>query len=190
MQPLLLGKFCFVQIAEPSRDCLDAYQAARGELVATCDRINSRFCAAAVQPIRLLERHHEPAEVYRYYRAADFCYVGSLRDGMNLVAKEFAAARCDERGVLVLSQFAGAAQQLRAALMVNPLRTDESAATIARALSMPAVEQAMRMRVLRENVTAFDASWWATQLVEDAALTSVASAGRTRAGEQLSIAVA
>ncbi len=89
---------------------------------------------------------------------------------MNLVAKEFVSAREDERGVLVLSQFAGAARQLRAALLVNPLRIDQSAAALGEALTMPAIEQAKRMRVLRANVETFDASWWARRMVHDAML--------------------
>jgi trehalose-6-phosphate synthase len=164
----LVGQFAFVQVAEPSRDSLAAYRAARAQLLDTSARINARFGAPSVLPIRLLERHHEPAEVYRYYRAADFCFVGSRHDGMNLVAKEFVSARSDERGVLVLSQFTGAAQQLRAALLVNPLRIDQSAQAIARALEMPAIEQAKRIRAMRANVLSFDASWWAKQLVNDA----------------------
>jgi trehalose 6-phosphate synthase len=167
-QPDLVGQFAFVQIAEPSRDCLAAYRLARAQAVATCERVNARFGTAAGLPIRFLETHHEPEDVYRYYRAADFCYVGSLHDGMNLVAKEFVAARSDERGVLILSQFAGAARQLRAAVMVNPLRIDQCAEAIAGALRMPPIEQAKRMRILRANVTSFDASWWATQMVDDA----------------------
>jgi trehalose 6-phosphate synthase len=167
-QPALAGQFAFIQIAEPSRDCLDAYRTARSEVVATSERINARFGTGAVLPIRLLERHHEPADVYRYYRAADFCYVASLHDGMNLVAKEFVSARSDERGVLVLSQFAGAGRQLRAALLVNPLRIAQSADAIAQALCMPPIEQAKRMRVLRDNVRSFDASWWARQMINDA----------------------
>jgi trehalose 6-phosphate synthase len=167
LRPDLVGKFAFLQVAEPSRDCLAAYRAARDQAIEACARINARFAAAAVQPIWFLERHHEPAEVYRYYRAADVCYVGSLHDGMNLVAKEFVAARSDERGALVLSQFAGAAHQLRAALVVNPYRVDQSAAAIAQALEMPSIEQAKRMQILRANVTAFDASWWAGQMVEE-----------------------
>jgi trehalose 6-phosphate synthase len=168
MQPELVGHFAFVQVAEPSRDCLAPYRAARAQVVETCERVNRRFGGAGVLPIRLLEHHHEPAEVYRYYRAADFCYVGSLHDGMNLVAKEFVAARDDERGVLVLSEFAGAARQLRAALLVNPLRIDQSAGVISTALRMPPIEQAKRMQVLRANVMTFDAQWWASQMVEDA----------------------
>ena len=167
-QPELVGRFAFIQVAEPSRDSLTAYRDARAQVIQTCERVNARFGTPAAQPIRLLEQHHEPADVYRYYRAADFCYVGSLHDGMNLVAKEFVAARSDERGVLVLSQFAGAAQQLRAAVLVNPSRIDQSAAAISTALGMHPIEQAKRMRLLRANVTSFDASWWAGQMMDDA----------------------
>jgi trehalose 6-phosphate synthase len=161
-------RFAFVQIAEPSRDCLPAYRAARAQLLATSERVNARFGTPSSPCIRLIEEHHEPVDVYRYYRAADFCYVGSLHDGMNLVAKEFVSAREDERGVLVLSEFAGAARQLRAALLVNPYRVDRSAETLAQAIRMPAVEQAKRMRVLRANVEGFDATWWGQQMIADA----------------------
>ena len=173
----------FVQVAEPSRDCLPAYRAARTQLLETSQRINARFGRDSYPPIRLLEEHHEPADVYRYYRSADLCHVGSLHDGMNLVAKEFVSAREDERGVLVLSQFAGAARQLRAALLVNPLRIDQSAAALGEALTMPAIEQAKRMRVLRANVETFDASWWARRMVHDAMLQL--QVGRSVAGTNL-----
>ena len=189
-QPELVGQFAFVQVAEPSRDCLAAYRAARAQLIDTAARINARFATPSVLPIRLLEQHHEPAEVYRYYRAADFCYVGSRHDGMNLVAKEFVSARSDERGVLVLSQFTGAAQQLRAALLVNPLRIDQSAQAIAQALRMPAIEQAKRMRVLRASVMSFDASWWARQMVDDAARRCRRSGQREHSGQHWAPAVA
>ena len=169
VQPELVGRFAFIQVAEPSRDCLAAYRAARAEVIETSERINARFAIQSVQPIRLLEHRHDPADVYRYYRAADFCYVGSLHDGMNLVAKEFVSARSDERGVLVLSQFAGAAQQLRAAVLVNPFRIGQTADAISNALRMPPIEQLKRMRLLRTNVAVFDASWWASQMVDDVA---------------------
>jgi len=131
--------------------------------------VNARFGAGPYKPILLLETHHDAPDVYRLYRAADLCYVGSLHDGMNLVAKEFVAARDDERGTLILSEFAGAARQLRAALLINPRDADECADALSRALDMPWAEQAARMRVLRENVSACDASWWARQLMSDAA---------------------
>lgn len=163
------GHFVFAQIAEPSRDCLPAYQATRAELVATATRVNARFGKGAYKPILLLEKRHDAGDVYRFYRAADLCYVGSLHDGMNLVAKEFVEAREDEHGVLILSEFAGAARQLRAALLINPHDTEASADALARGLEMPFVEQATRMRVLRANVAAFDVTWWARQLMSDAA---------------------
>jgi trehalose 6-phosphate synthase len=168
LRPELRGHFVFVQVAEPSRDCLPAYRAARAQLLETSERVNARFGTRSYRPIQVLEAHHEPVEVYRFYRAADLCYVASLHDGMNLVAKEFVAARDDQQGVLVLSQFAGAAQQLRAALLVNPSDIDRSAGVLVEALGMSIAEQSKRMRLLRDNVATYDASWWARQLIQDA----------------------
>jgi len=159
------GRFTFVQVAEPSRECLPEYQLAREQIIATAERVNARFGAGANVPIVLQLSHYEPAEVYRLYRAADVCYVGSLRDGMNLVAKEFVLARHDERGVLVLSEFAGASEQLQAALLIDPYSVDASA--LARALTMPDVEQSKRMRIMRATVARFDATWWAERLLAD-----------------------
>jgi trehalose 6-phosphate synthase len=151
------GRLVFVQIAEPSRECLPAYRAARTQLLEISERVNQRFGDGTYRPIRVLDTHHAALDVYRYYRAADFCYVGSLRDGMNLVAKEFVCARNDLKGVLVLSEFAGAAQQLDAALHVNPYQVDAAAAVLARALSMPEPEQSTRMQAMRNVVTTFAA---------------------------------
>ena len=167
-RPELRGRFAFVQVAEPSRDCLPQYRAARSVLLETTGRVNARFGSTSCRPIYLLEEHHEPADVYRLYRSADVCVVASLRDGMNLVAKEFVSARDDEQGVLVLSRFAGAAQQLRAALLVNSADERETAAAIDTALQMPRSEQSRRMKQLRRNVAAFDAAWWAKRLISDA----------------------
>ena len=99
-KPSLSGRFVFVQLAEPSRECIRAYQLTRDACIETAARINSRFGAGDWQPIRLLEAHHSSATVARFLRAADVCYVGSLHDGMNLVGKEFVRERDDERGVL------------------------------------------------------------------------------------------
>ena len=167
-QPLFRERFVFVQIAEPSRECLPAYRTARAQLVETADRVNKRFGTDIYRPIVLLEAHHEPNEVYRMYRAADICFVGSLHDGMNLVAKEFVGARDDERGVLVLSQFAGAAQQLSGALLMNPFAAGESADILAQALCMSDAEQSTRMRLMRDIVEKSDTYWWANRLLEDA----------------------
>jgi len=148
-RPELVGRFAFVQIAEPSRSCLQAYRDIRAKVMTTAERINARFGAGSYRPIVLLESRYEPQEVYRFLRAADLCYVGSLHDGMNLVAKEFVSARDDERGVLILSRFTGAARQLIEALIVNPYAIDETARALADALSMRAGEQSRRMRRMR-----------------------------------------
>jgi trehalose 6-phosphate synthase len=167
-RPDVRPHFAFIQVAEPSRQCLSEYLNTRAQLEETARRVNARFGANGHQPIRLLEVHHEPAEVYELYRAADFCYVGSLHDGMNLVAKEFVCARTDERGFLVLSEFTGAARQLRAAVLVDPYAIDGTAHTLGRVLAMPPSEQAHRMRLLRANVSKFDSRWWRERLFEDA----------------------
>jgi trehalose 6-phosphate synthase len=168
MRPEMRGRLVFVQVAEPSRDALPAYRTIKAEIEAATQRINARFGSGSYQPVLLRERHHDAAEVYTLYRAADFCYVGSLHDGMNLVAKEFVCARTDERGVLVLSRFAGAANQLRDALMVNPGRIEASAATLSDALAMSAREQTERMRRMRTIVAAYDTRWWASRILGDA----------------------
>ena len=176
--PRFRERFVFVQIAEPSRECLTVYRTARAQLVETAQRVNTRFGTDRYRPIVLLEAHHEPHDVYRLYRGADVCYVGSLDDGMNLVAKEFVGARDDERGVLVLSQFAGAAQQLSGALLVNPYAVDESADVLAQGLCMSDAEQSTRMRLMRHVVEKFDSSWWSNRLLEDAL--AVKSGSHTR----------
>lgn len=167
--PEFRRRFVFVQLAEPSRACLPAYRDLRSQLLTTADRINMRFGVDRYQPIVLLEAHHEPEEVYRFLRAADVCYVGSLHDGMNLVAKEFVSARDDDRGVLILSRFAGAAGQLTGALIVNPYAIDDSAHVLVKALNMPDNEQSRRMRTMRSTVAEFSTYWWAGQMLEDAA---------------------
>jgi trehalose 6-phosphate synthase len=158
-----------IQIAEPSRDGLPAYRHYRSRLLETIDRINRRFGTEGYRPVVLLESHHEPADVYRFFRAADICYVGSLHDGMNVVAKEFVSARDDERGVLVLSKFTGAARRLTEALIVNPYDIDGSAGVLAEALRMTDPEQASRIRAMRSIVAEFNAYRWAAEMMADAA---------------------
>ena len=132
-------------------------------------RINTRFAEAAYPPIIFLDDHHEPEQVYEYYRASELCVVSSLHDGMNLVAKEFVSARDDESGVLVLSQFTGAARELPEALIVNPYDTDECAAALYMALSMPEGEQRARMRMMRSLIREFNVFRWAGRMLIDAA---------------------
>jgi trehalose 6-phosphate synthase len=166
--PELRGRFVFVQVAEPSRECLPAYRECRARLLATADRINLRFGTHGCPPIVLLETHHEPADVYRFLRAADLCYVGSLHDGMNLVAKEFVAARDDLSGVLILSEFAGAARELTTALIVNPYAVEASAEALVQALGMSCEEQATRMYAMREVVGHANTHRWAAEMSADA----------------------
>ena len=167
-RPDLRQRFVFVQIAQPSRDALPAYRQTQERLFSAAERINQRFSGGA-QPIVLLPSYYDQGAIARYMRAADFCYVGSLHDGMNLVSKEFVAARDDDRGVLVLSAYAGASHELRDALIVNPYDREQSARSLAAAIDMPVLQQRFRMRRLRRAVASFDARAWATRLLEDVA---------------------
>jgi trehalose 6-phosphate synthase len=167
-RPDLLGRFWFAQIAAPSRTLIDRYRAFGEEVEAIAARINARFTQGVRPPIVLLHEHHDPPDVFRFYRAADLCYVSSLHDGMNLVAKEFVAARDDLRGVLVLSRFTGAARELTEALLVNPYDLDEASAALAAALAMPEGEQEERMLSLRTLVSEFNVFRWAGRMLLDA----------------------
>jgi trehalose 6-phosphate synthase len=120
-------------------------------------------------PLVLKVEHHDPEQIYEYYRACDVCFVSSLHDGMNLVAKEFIASRDDERGVLLLSQFTGASRELAEALIVNPYNVDQCAAALHIALTMPAAEQRDRMRSMRAITQEFNVYRWAGRMLLDAA---------------------
>jgi trehalose 6-phosphate synthase len=167
--PALRGRFTFVQLAAPSRAIIERYRQLNESVEALAERINRRFGAGTYRPIVLSRAHHEPPTVFRYYRAADVCYVSSLHDGMNLVAKEFVAARDDEQGVLVLSQFTGAARELTEALVVNPYDLDEASAALSAALAMSPAEQRERMRAMRSFVSEFNVYRWGGRMLVDAA---------------------
>jgi len=167
--PEFHGRFTFIQLAAPSRTLIERYRQLNESVEKLAARINQRFSQGSYRPIILHRSHHEPPVVFRYYRAADLCYVSSLHDGMNLVAKEFVAAREDERGVLVLSEFTGAARELTEALIVNPYDTDEASAALATALTMSADEQRERIRSMRAFLAEFNVYRWAGRMLEDAA---------------------
>jgi trehalose 6-phosphate synthase len=169
LEPQWIGRFTFVQIAAPSRGMITDYRDYAQRVRTVVDEINGRFPHARHPPIILLAEHHEAESVYEHFRAADLCFVSSLHDGMNLVAKEFVAARDDQRGVLVLSQFAGASRELPEALIVNPYDADECAAALHLALTMPADEQRARMRLMRGLVAEFNVYRWAGRMLIDAA---------------------
>jgi trehalose 6-phosphate synthase len=165
----LQGRFTFIQLAAPSRTAIERYRQLNENVERLAARINARFAQGSYLPIILHIAHHEPPTVFRYYRAADVCYVSSLHDGMNLVAKEFVAAREDERGVLVLSQFTGAARELPEALIVNPYNIDEASSALASALNMSPNEQRERMRSMRAILAEFNVYRWAGRMLVDAA---------------------
>ncbi|MBL8384137.1 MAG: trehalose-6-phosphate synthase [Burkholderiales bacterium] len=169
LEPRWIGRFGFVQIAAPSRSSIDEYQEFEARVRAEAARINARFGGAGYRPITLRIEHHDAASVYRHYRACDLCFVSSLHDGMNLVAKEFLAARDDGAGVLVLSQFAGAARELTEALIVNPYDVEQCAAALAMALAMPEEEQRARMKSMRALVQGFNVYRGAGRMLLDAA---------------------
>lgn len=167
--PAYRGALGFVQVAQPSRQQLPAYKDLRERVLALVRRVNDRFSTASWSPIHLIERHVSQAEVYRLLRAADVCYVGSLHDGMNLVAKEFVAARSDQDGVLVLSAFAGAARELEDAILVNPYDIEQTANALDEALTMGRELRRARMRRMRVCVSSWTSAEWAAKILADAA---------------------
>ena len=166
--PEWIGRFVLLQVAAPSRSKLAAYQDIQKESAAVADRINARFGRGSYRPIILVAQHHEPEQVYELFRAADLAIASSLHDGMNLVAKEFVAARDDEQGVLILSNFAGASRELLEALTVNPFDARATADAIDHALRMTSDQKRERMRLMRESVRDNNVYYWAGRMLLDA----------------------
>jgi len=181
--PVYRRQFVFVQIGAPSRTHLKRYKDLLDEVEMEAERINRRFQSTDWRPIVFLKRQHSHAEVQRYYRAADLCLVTSLHDGMNLVAKEFLAARSDEDGVLVLSCFTGAARELRDALIVNPYDVEQTAEAIRAALEMDPRERKERMQHMRRQVREQNIYRWAGDLIGQLCEFRVVSPKATEKGE-------
>jgi trehalose 6-phosphate synthase/phosphatase len=163
--PELCEHVRMVQVAVPSRTGVGAYQGLRETVDSLVGRINGRFATSTWSPVRYLARGLAPPEVTALYRAADVLVVTPIRDGMNLVAKEFIAARTDGDGVLVLSEFTGAAAELAEAVLVNPYDLEGSADALWRALQMPAEERRIRMAALRARVETYDVHRWAREFL-------------------------
>jgi trehalose-6-phosphate synthase len=163
--PRYQGQFTFVQIGAPSRSHLKRYHDLEVEIEAEAARINWRFQRDKWKPIVLLKRQHSHAEIQPYYKAADVCMVTSLHDGMNLVAKEFVAARGDQSGVLILSIFTGAANELGDALQVNPYDIDQMAEALRAAMEMDPEEKQKRMKRMRRTVLEHNVYCWAANLI-------------------------
>jgi alpha,alpha-trehalose-phosphate synthase [UDP-forming] len=162
--PEFRGQLVFVQIGVPSRAEIPSYQALDDEIAHLTDQINQRWGTETWKPIALCKDQYDGASMVALHRLANFCVVSSLHDGMNLVAKEFAASRTDEDGVLVLSRFAGAAREMSGALLVNPFAIEELAAAYRDALKMPEEERKRRMRKLRAQVSQNNIYRWASEL--------------------------
>lgn len=163
--PELLGRFTFVELGAPSRTHIKRYHDLMAELDECVDKINWRFQTKTWRPIIFLKAHHNHATVNKYYEAADVCAVTSLHDGMNLVAKEFIVSRSDEDGVLILSEFTGAAHELHEALIVNPYDIEGLADSMHQALTMSVNERKERMRALRRMVRERNVYRWAATII-------------------------
>jgi trehalose 6-phosphate synthase len=165
--PENLGRATLIQIASPSREAVDAYAALRLELESLSGAINSEFGELDWMPMRSIHRNVARKRLPGLYRAAAVALVTPLRDGMNLVAKEFVAAQDpDDPGVLVLSRFAGAAEQMQEALLVNPYDTAQTAETIQQALQMPLSERQRRHQALLAGIRAQDVHGWRRQFLD------------------------
>jgi trehalose-6-phosphate synthase len=163
------GRISLLQIAAPSRSTLPAYQALQEQTYGEVTRINAKFGEGDWLPIVLIDKHQEPERVFELYRAADFCLVNSLHDGMNLVAKEFVASRDDEDGVLILSTFAGASRELAEAVLINPFDVNETAEAMEIAMRMGRDERRDRMSLMRRTVKENNVYRWAGRMLMDAA---------------------
>jgi trehalose 6-phosphate synthase/phosphatase len=166
-EPALKSTVHFIQLAVPTREKVEAYADLRRSVNELVGRINSQHGSPTGSPLQLLYRTVSDHELLALYRTADVMLVTPLRDGMNLVAKEYVASRVSNDGVLVLSEFAGAAAELDTALTVNPYDLDAVARTIRRALSMTKEEQTLRMRRMRDRVRQATADLWARDFTDD-----------------------
>jgi len=165
-RPDLRGHLTFVQIGVPSRSELESYASMEAEIGAMVAELNRRHTVGDVPLVAYHTSALGVSSLVALYRLARFCVVSSLHDGMNLVAKEFVAARDDERGVLVLSSMTGAAQELDDALIVNPYDQDGFADALGRAVDMRPREQAVRMRAMRQVVAGQDVFIWASDILD------------------------
>jgi len=164
--PIYQGQFTFVQIGAPSRSLLKTYADTISAVEQEANRINWKFKARNWQPILFLKKHHSHEEILPFYRSANLCMVSSLHDGMNLVAKEFIASRNQNDGVLILSQFAGASQELLGATIINPYDIEQTADAIKSALEMPKEIQHHKMKQMRRVIMGHNVYSWAADILK------------------------
>ena len=160
------GKLSLMQLVTPSRDGVEAYRQKKREIDEMVGRVNGRFSDGIWNPIHYQYRAFSAAELVTYYRAAEIALVTPLRDGLNLVAKEYVASRIHDDGVVILSEFAGVAQQLPEAILTNPYSSEDVASALQRALSMDNAEQHQRMAAMRARVEAEDIHWWLQEFLD------------------------
>ena len=165
--PDFVGKFVFIQIGAPSRTRIKSYQELNIDVQNMANRINQKYEKDKYKPILLRLTHHDSDQVFRYCRSADVCFISSLHDGMNLVAKEYIASRSDCNGALVLSSFTGAASELKDALIVNPYNIEESADALYRAINMNPQERYDRMLRLRQTIERHNVYAWAADFLRE-----------------------
>lgn len=165
--PEYRGKLVFIELGAPSRTLIPGYQNHLKEVEELAEKINARFKSENYQPILFLKDHHSQAKIHDFYQLADFCLVSSLHDGMNLVAKEFVASREDENGVLILSRFAGASQELRSALQINPYDIEGVSDAIHQALTMLPEEKKERMKRMRSLIREHNVYRWAAEQITE-----------------------
>ena len=163
--PRFRERLVFIQIGVPSRTHVRPYKVLDDEIDELVEDINWRWSTDSWRPIIYLKHQHGPVEMMALHRLADFCLVSSLDDGMNLVAKEFIASRLDGDGMLILSQFTGAARELDQAVLVNPFAVEEVADAMHQVLTMPEEERRKRMQKLRAVVSENNVYRWAGKIV-------------------------
>ena len=176
--PQLKEKVVLIQIAVPSREEIETYQDLRTEVNRLVSEINGKLGTPGWTPVVYINRSIARAELVALYKLADVCWVGPLRDGMNLVAKEYVACKPEGDGVLVLSEFAGAAAEMGEALLINPFDEERTAATIGRALALDEQERRLRMTALHSRVVRNNVFRWGDRFLE-ALQEAVSERGRT-----------
>jgi trehalose-6-phosphate synthase len=173
-----------VQVASPSRERVETYRALRDEIELAVGRINGDYGSIGHAAISYLHHSYPREEMVALFLAADVMLVTALRDGMNLVAKEYVASRVDDDGVLVLSEFAGAADELKSALLINPHDIDGMKDAILTAMAMPKRERTARMRALRRRVLEHDVARWSSSFLEVLDRTRQATASAVVAADE------
>jgi trehalose 6-phosphate synthase len=166
VHPEYRTRFTFVQISSPSRESSQKHREYGQAVTAEAERINQKFQTESWKPIVFEKRHYSHDELEPLYRAVNFCLVSSLHDGMNLVSKEFAAARDDESGALILSKFTGSSRDLKGAIVVNPYSIEELGEAIYQALTMSPVEQHRRMKLMRNSIKNYNVYRWAAEFIK------------------------